>query len=159
MKNHLAPRQQVVGDNSAVAAPPDSFGAHHGAAVFPAQPNKLIKASLKCFCKRVIGIIMETLILPEAVNRGISLLAFVSQAAELFNELVADIKRSKAQGQVVLIVLRVGARSGHMSYVCHMRDTGRLQQFHELWNCAGGMANRKERKCHSYLPACWRATS
>src|SRR6185312_3095518 len=41
VKNGLAARDQIVGHNPPVAAPPHRFRAHHGAALFPTERNQL----------------------------------------------------------------------------------------------------------------------
>lgn len=68
VKYGIAYRQQIVGDNPSMASPPYCFCAHDGAALHSterAQPNK---AGTKIFAHGVIGVVMETLVLPERID-------------------------------------------------------------------------------------------
>ena len=62
-------RQQVVGNDTTMAAPPHSFSAHDRAALFTGQRSQLIQSRSECFSCSVIGIVSEGGHPPECIER------------------------------------------------------------------------------------------
>src|SRR2546430_16095353 len=75
-------RQQVVGNDAAVAPPPQDFGTHHGTTLTPRQSFQLVESSTEGFACGVICVIAERLVPPERVRRWRLVLAALAPAAE-----------------------------------------------------------------------------
>src|SRR5690554_1351786 len=60
--------QEIIGDDAAVAAPPNRFGAEHGAAVVFRQLLQSFQAVTEVLRQRIIGIGAKRLVSPEAVR-------------------------------------------------------------------------------------------
>lgn len=61
-------RNKVVGDDAAVTSPPYGFRTHYHAASLSPYVDQMVKASTKSVRKRVIGVIVKTLVRPETVD-------------------------------------------------------------------------------------------
>src|SRR5690625_7829479 len=82
VKGLLAPRQQVIGDDAPVAAPPDRLGAHDGATPLAPDLDQRLEPSLEFLGERMIRIVVKTGALPEAVDLRGSLLRAAAQAPQ-----------------------------------------------------------------------------
>src|SRR5919108_5789081 len=70
MNDGLAGENQIIGDNPSMAAPPYGFRAHDRAWCCFTQADEFLQSRAKRVAHRVVGIIPETLIFPEAVRRS-----------------------------------------------------------------------------------------
>ena len=70
---------------------------------------QLIEAALVLVGQRVIGIIMEALVIPITVDVGRDGFRAAAKAAELGDPLVADLPLLQLLGEQVEIILRIGA--------------------------------------------------
>ena len=75
-------RQQIVGNDAAVAAPPHSFSAHDGAAIVTGERSQLIQSGAESVRCRVIGIVPEGGDMPERIERSWRALLPVPQPAK-----------------------------------------------------------------------------
>ena len=75
-------RQQVVGDDAAVAAPPHSFGTHNGAAMVPGERSKFVQSPSERVSCRVIGVVSESRDPPERIGRWHRSRGSVAQTAK-----------------------------------------------------------------------------
>src|SRR5690606_12985784 len=64
----LAPGQQVVGDDAAVAAPPNRFGAHDGAAPLVSDGYQLVQPLAKLIAHCIVGVVVKAVVLPETIG-------------------------------------------------------------------------------------------
>ena len=74
--------QQVIRDNSAVAAPPHGFGAHDGATLVASQCLQFLYSHPERLSPGVIGIISERCVLPKRIGGRHRGLAAMAQAAK-----------------------------------------------------------------------------
>lgn len=68
MQNLISRGEQVIGDDSPVATPPQDFGAHEDAAVPAGEFAQLCEAGGEGWRQRVVGIIAKAHDLPVAVG-------------------------------------------------------------------------------------------
>jgi len=120
----LIRRQQIVGNDASMAAPPHGFGTHDGAAVRPSKLAQSRQSRTESFAHGVVGVIVKTFILPEGVERRRHITLPPAQAAERRDVLIPNLVRSKRRPKLIRIVLRVrtGARDG-----AHVRDDADLR--------------------------------
>lgn len=64
-----AQRQQIVGDDTPMTAPPHSFRTHDGPTIVRRQRPQLIQTGLERFSYRVFGIVPEGGDMPERIER------------------------------------------------------------------------------------------
>jgi hypothetical protein len=100
------------------------------------------QAKVKLTGQRVVGIIMEAPIDPEAVDLGRNDLRLSPQPAELGNLHVADLPRGQRLRQRVEIELGIGPGSRNAADIDDQFDRTLVQQSHKLRNSPRGMANR-----------------
>src|SRR3569623_3691574 len=147
VKDLFALREQIIGDDAAVASPPPRFRAHDGATPLRAEFQKLLEALMEGLAPRVIGIIVEALVLPEAVELRIDAL-LGAQATKLGDVLVCNLEIGEAFRQPVAIILRVGTRARNGTHVHHKRHFGIVQQLDELIDRSRRMPNGEEGLVH-----------
>jgi hypothetical protein len=75
-----AVRQKVVGDDSAMAAPPQRLGAHDGAAVAACERLELLEPGTERLRRRVVGVVAKGGISLERIGRRCRLLAAAAPA-------------------------------------------------------------------------------
>ena len=61
-------KQQVIGDDPSVAAPPHRFGAHDRRGPFGGHPVELVETIAERSRQRIVRIIVEALVLPIGVE-------------------------------------------------------------------------------------------
>src|SRR3569833_262765 len=103
----FASREQIIGNDAAVTPPPHRFRAHDGATPPRAEFQKLLEALMEGLAERVDGVIVEALVLPEAIELRIDAL-LSAQATKLGDVLVCNLEIGEAFRQPVAIILRVG---------------------------------------------------
>jgi hypothetical protein len=124
----LACGEKVVGDDPAVAAPPNRFGAHDYAsmltAVFPKQRQPRGERGRQ----GIVRVVPKAAHSPIGIRRGLSAARLSPEAAELGDMLVADLPRRERIREALLIELWVSARPRHRPYVDNEVDTGLPQE-------------------------------
>jgi len=109
----LACGEKVVGDDPAVAAPPNRFGAHDYAsmltAVFPKQRQPRGERGRQ----GIVRVVLKAAHSPIGIGRGLSAARLSPEAAELGDMLVADLPRRERIREALLIELWVSARPRH----------------------------------------------
>jgi len=120
--------EKVVGNDPAVAAPPDRFSAHDHAPVLTTSFPEPGQACGEGGCQGVVRIVPKAAHLPISIQRGFGAARLSAQATELGDMLVADLPRRQRFGQALLVELRVGARPRHRPYVDNEVDAGVLQE-------------------------------
>jgi hypothetical protein len=74
--------QEIVCDDTTVAAPPYRFGAHDGAAIVTGQRSQFIQSGAEHFSCRVIRIVSEGGDAPEGIERWCQTFFVVPQTAK-----------------------------------------------------------------------------
>jgi hypothetical protein len=141
----LACGEKVVGNDPAVAAPPDRFSAHDHAPVLTASFPEPGQAGGEGGCQGVVRIVSKAAHSPIGVGRGFSAARLSPQAAEPGDMLVADLPWRQRFGEALLIELRVGARPRHRPYVDNEVDTGLLQEIGKFDDRPGRVAYGEKR--------------
>ena len=88
--------QQVVRDYSAMASPPDRFRAHDGAVSGFGDCQQLIQPGFEFVGKRVIGVVVETAVVPEGIGFGRNALRLLPQASQFANPVMPDTEGCEA---------------------------------------------------------------
>ncbi len=81
--HRIACGEKIVGDDPAMAAPPEGLCAHDGASFCLADAAQFIEAGLEGRRGGVIGVVAEILVLPEAIGRRALILAPAPQPSEV----------------------------------------------------------------------------
>jgi len=132
--------QKVVGNDPAVAAPPDRFSAHDHAAMLAAAFPEPGQAGREGGCQGVVRIVPKAAHSPIGVGRGLGAARLSPQATELGDMLIADLPRRQCFGEVLLIELRVGARPRYRPYVDNEVDAGLPQEIDKFNDRPGRVA-------------------
>ena len=139
--HHLLVRsEKVVGNDPAVAAPPDRFGAHDHAPVLTASFPEPRQAGGEGGRQGVVRIVPKAAHPPIGIGRGLSAARPSPQAAEFGDMLVADLPRLQRSRECFLIELRVGARPRHRPYVDNAVDAGLPQEIDKFDDRPGRVA-------------------
>src|SRR6185312_8479875 len=101
VKHAFAGRQQVVGDDPPVTAPPHRLRAYERAAARVREFAKMREAIAIFVAQGIVGIVVKTVILPEAIEPGRHFPRAATQPAERGDMLVADLERFERLGQGV----------------------------------------------------------
>ena len=136
----LACGQKVVGDDPAVAAPPDRFSAHDHAPLLTAAFPEPRQAGGEGGRQGVVRIVPKAAHSPIGIGRGLSVARLSPQAAEFGDMLVADLPRRQRFGEALLIELRVGARPRHRPHVDNEVDAGLPQEIDKFDDRPGRVA-------------------
>jgi hypothetical protein len=138
---HLLPcGQKVVGNDPAVAAPPNRFSAHGHATLLTAALPEPSQAGGEGGCQSVVRIVPKAAHSPIGIWRGLSVARLPPQAAELGDMLIADLPRRQRFGEALLIELRVGARPRYRPYVDNQVDAGLPQEIDKFDDRPGRVA-------------------
>jgi len=126
--------EEVIGDDPPMTAPPDSFRTHDRAPspLTPVQQPR--QADVKLGGQRVIGIVVETLVRPEAIDLGRHGPRLFPQPSEFRDLHMPDLPARKLLRQGIEVELRVGPRSRHAADVYDQLDRVDPQQVHEFGN-------------------------
>jgi hypothetical protein len=92
MEHLIATDDKVIRDDPTMAPPPYCLRAHHGAAPRAAQSAKPREARPKIVAHRIVGVVVETLILPEGIDVRRNTLCAWAEAAEFGDMLICDLK-------------------------------------------------------------------
>ncbi len=149
VSNGMAADGERVGDERAMAAPRNSFGAHDGAefcAGSPASAGKFFEAresSGKFRSLHVVGETAKAGIVPSCVD-GIG--AGAAQTAEFWQMRVGDARGANGSGELVAIELRIVARFGDGADVDEALDIVRVEESEKFVDGMVAVANR-ENEC------------
>ena len=149
MKNGLSAGDQIVSDYAAVASPPYGFRTHDRGAPFAPRIEETLEARVKLRRKSIVGVIVEALVGPEAVDvlrRASHLCAKAAQRGHVF---VGNANGRQGIWKRVFVELRIGSRLGNCSDIRDKLNLSSLQQFDELPEASVGMADGEERKPHT----------
>jgi hypothetical protein len=148
MPNRLAGCEKVIRYNPAMAAPPDSLGAHYGAALGAAQLKQFGKAGAKAAAHRIVGIIVKTLIFPITVCGGRNVSRVRASTSQFPDIGVADLKLRQRLWKRLAIILRICPRARNTADVNYQADARGVKQFDKLLDLPGGMTDREEWRRH-----------
>ena len=109
----LACDKEVIGDDPAVAPPPNRFGAHDHTSLLTASFPEPGEAGSEGGCQGVVRIVPKAAYAPIGIGRGLSAPRLSSETAELGDMLVADLPRRQRFREALLIELRISARPRH----------------------------------------------
>src|SRR5579883_1218579 len=152
MENRLPSCDQIVGNDTAMAAPPDGLGTHDRAAPFASFVKQVIQARPELPRQRIIGVVAKAVVGPEAVDARGRVSHLSAKAAERGHVFIANVEGCQSAGKRLLVELRIGARPRKRSDIGNQADLGACQQFHEQFETSVRMADREERRIHAALP-------
>ena len=127
-------RQQVIGNDAAVATPPHRFSAHDRAAIVTGQRSQLIQSRSECFTCRVIGIVSEGGDLPECIERWRRALLPVPQTAKSRQMSVGYSSTGERFGESLGVELRICPRARDGTHIDEQIDGYLLEQSQEFAN-------------------------
>lgn len=132
---------QGVGDEGAMAAPGDGFGAHDGGGSRAGDLREGVEAFGELRGCHVVGVSAEGGVAPAGVD---GVLAAVAAAAKGFQVGVVDIGGTQRGCERVGIELRHMARFGNGADVDEMADGVRFQKLNKLFDGVRGVADGEE---------------
>ena len=141
VKDGLAGGDQMVGDDPAMAAPPQGLGAHDRAPRRFSEATEFAEAGSKCVAESVVGVVVEAFVLPERVRPGWDGALPSAQAAERGDRLIANVEPCQSRRQRVPVVLRIRARAGNSPNVDDEADLGEMEKFDESLDRARRMSD------------------
>ena len=109
----LACGEEVVRDDTPVAAPPDGLGAHDRASVPATSVSEPRQTRGERLRQRIVGIVPKAPHTPVGVRRRFHIPRSSSKAAKFGDVFVADLPRPQRFGEAVGVKLRIGARPRH----------------------------------------------
>jgi len=109
VKHALAGREEVVGDNPSVTAPPHGFRAHYPAAPRVPELAQVQEPVTKLIAQGVVGIVVKTVVFLGRVELERHLARAATQSPERRDVLISDFEWLKRLGQGVTIILRICA--------------------------------------------------
>lgn len=109
---------QGIGNQKAVAAPGNSFGAHHGHPPNLGQLQQRLQAVGKIGGLHIVGKTLERGVAPAGIG-GVGL--GMAQAAEAAQVGVADAEGVQRVRQPALVELGVALRAGYGAHIYHAR--------------------------------------
>jgi len=136
--------EQVIGNDAAVAPPPDGFRAHDCAAMPAAELSQLRQAFGERLGQRIVGVVAKTTYAPIAIGGRFRTTRPAPQAAKRSDMLIADPPRRQRSWKAFAVELRIGARTRHRAHIDDEIDTRLQKQFAELDDRARGMAYGEE---------------
>ncbi len=144
MKHLVALRDQIIGDDAPVAAPPARFGAHDRTDMRAVESVEFHHplAEIRRGC--IVGIIAKTGVLPERVSRRRAVPHMSTKAAQPFQVAVADLEGRQNVGKAVAIELGIGARARNAPDIDDEISSGVPQQRDEFFDRARGMTYREK---------------
>jgi len=125
-----AAREQVIGDDPAVAAPPHRLGAHDRDRLTLRDREKLVEAGVELRRQRVVGVVAERRDLPGIVGECGRFLGLAAPAAERRDRGVSD--RRDRGAEDVAVELRVRARSPDRADIDERGDVVGTEHLGEL---------------------------
>src|SRR6266536_2631105 len=140
VEHGLARRNQIIGNDAPMTAPPNSFGAHDCDALVLAASSQPLQSGSERFGPGIIGVIAKAVVLPKVVG-GIGRAA--APAAELGKMLVCDAVPSELGRQRVEVELRIGPGARDGPHIRQQSCAGALQQGDEVGDRAGRMTDGK----------------
>ena len=132
---------ESVGDEGAVAAPGDGFGAHEGAGLFSGEMKGAGKGGFEIGGLQVVGVATEAGIAPAGVD---GIFFGVAKATEGFEVDVADAAGAKGGREGLAIELRVAAGAGDGANVDDALDAMGAEERDEIVEKAGGVADGED---------------
>lgn len=97
MEDRQAARHQMIGNDAAMATPPDGLGTHDGAALAFTAFDQVLQAFAKCVSTGVVGVIVKAVIFPKAIELPGQLLGLRPQTAQGRDVLVRNAAGGQAQ--------------------------------------------------------------
>jgi len=151
-------RQQVVGDDAAVAAPPHSFRTHNGAAIVTGERSQFVQSRSERVRCRVIGVVSKSRDSPERIGRWRRSLYSVAQTAQGGQMTVRDPSVNENFRESIGVELRIRPRARDRAHIDEQIHGHLPEQSYKFGDCAGRMAYREDCRHHLGLPRSFLAT-
>lgn len=125
-------RQQIVGNDPAVATPPHSFSAHDGAAIITGERYQLVQPRSESVRRRVISIVSEGGDPPECVGRRRRSLFPVPQPAKSRQMSITYSSITERSGESIGVELRIRPRARDRTHIDKQIDAYLLEKSQKL---------------------------
>ena len=149
VEDGFAPGDQMVGNDAPMASPPYGFRTHDRAASFAPLTQQVLEARAELFRKRIVGIVVEAVVRPEAVDVPRQGSRLSAKAAEWRHVFIANTEAHQGSGERILVELRIGPRPRNRSDIRDERYIGSPQQLDELLEASVRMADGAEWELHA----------
>jgi len=148
VEDGLATREEMVRDDATMASPPHGLGAHDRATLPAPFANQAVESRPERRRERVVGIVVEADVGPQAVHIRRQAAVLAAQATECGGVLVGDTAGRERGGERIVVELRIGSRARDLPDIHDAFDARPLQDVLELAEAAVGVANREEGQVH-----------
>jgi hypothetical protein len=136
--------EEIVCDDTPMAAPPDGLGTHDRASMPPTPVSESRQTRCEGRRQRVVRIIAKTAHPPISIGRRSRAAHLSAEATKFGDMLIADLPRRQRLGKAFAIELRIGARSRYRPYVDDQVDARCPKQIDEFDDRPGRMAYGKK---------------
>src|SRR5699024_10631048 len=123
---------EMVGDDTPVAAPPHRLGAHDRVGGFGGVRSLLRDRVRELSSQSMVGVIVEAAVTPVTVNLKRYRVGHVASPGEALASAVSDATCGKVFGKVVVVEPRVLSGPGQLAYIHDGCHTGSLDHFNEV---------------------------
>ena len=125
-------RQQIVGNDAAVATPPHGFSAHDRTAIVTGERSQLVQSCSESVRCRVIGIVPEGGDMPERIERSWRPLFPVPQPAKSGQMSIMYSHIAERSGESIGVKLWIRPRARDRTHIDKQIDTYLLKQSQEF---------------------------
>lgn len=139
--------QKIVGDDSAVASPPDSLRAHQCQALVSAKIDQSPEGGGEFVTHRVIGIVVEALNAPKCIEARIDFGLLCPASAKRRPVLIADLNLFQFAGESLDIECGIGPRPRKCPNVDQHGDLSIAEHLDQFVERAIGVSNGQQ-GCH-----------
>lgn len=144
MEDLLTGGDEIIGNDPAMASPPDGLCAHDARTGGVTEFAQISEARTERLAHRVIGVIVEACVVPEGVDLGRHARLLSAKSPERGHMLVRDAMRRERGGENVAVELRIGPRTRNGPHVDDELDFGGLEQRDKLFRWASRMSDGEE---------------
>ena|SRR4029079_941800 len=148
MKHDFAFRDEVVGDDPSMTAPPHRLCAHDGTTLAAAKLYQMGKTIMERLAHGVISVVVKTVVCPKCIDLRRYISLTFSQSAKLRQMTVLDIEWHQALRQHITVILGIRPRAWHGTDIRDTRNAGLLHQADKFIERARRVTHCKERISH-----------
>jgi hypothetical protein len=132
VEDRLAGCDQIVSDDPPMTSPPHRLRTHDCARVGVPHFAQPCQARAKVFAHGIVRVVMKTSVFPECIHVRRHLAPPSAQAPERCDVFVADLTFSQGPGELLRVVLRIGARPRNGPDIHDEPDLCLPHQVHEF---------------------------
>lgn len=143
--------EKIIGDDAAVASPPDRFRTHQREALVAAKSHQFFESGGKFTTQCVVGIVVKTLHTPQRVDAFVDARLLRSPPTQGGPVAITDLHASQVFRQPVDIIGGIGSRSGKCPDVDQHANSSDAQHVEEFVERPARMTDGDELRVHQSI--------